>query len=211
MDHLILILELFGTAAFSVSGAMAAIHRKLDLFGVIFCACITALGGGVLRDMLLGILPPKMFTNYLYLAVAGAAALITFLLAKPVIEAEKNSRSIFIAGFIFDTAGLCVFTIIGMNIAISSGYFSNPFFVVFLGMTTGCGGGILRDILLRRIPLVFSKHVYAVASILGGIIYMLLLSLTSVSDTAAIAISMDAIFLIRSLAAYFRWNLPKAV
>ena len=211
MEQFILILELLGTAAFSVSGAMAAIHRRLDLFGVLFCACITALGGGVLRDLLLGLLPPKMFTNYLYLVIAAAAALTTFFAVKRAIQAEKSSRTVFLIGFFFDTVGLCAFTIVGMNIAISCGHRDNPFFVIFLGMTTGCGGGILRDILLRRIPLVFSKHVYAVASILGGIAYMLLLALTGLSDAAAMEISMALIFLIRSLAAYFRWNLPKAV
>ena len=123
MDSIILILEIIGTIAFAVSGSMVSINKRLDIFGVIFCAVVTALGGGVLRDMLLANLPPVMFREYIYVIVALITALATFIIAHVI--GKKYTENIDIidkVDNVFDALGLGVFTVVGINTAISSGY-----------------------------------------------------------------------------------------
>ena len=211
MADIILILELIGTVAFAVSGSVAAITKHLDIFGVFFCGIITALGGGIIRDVLLGCFPPAMFSNYIYLIFAVATSLITFLIAKRLRTSfEDNIKIIDRVNNIFDAVGLGVFTVVGINAAIKAGYEANGFFAVFLGATTGCGGGILRDIIIREIPSVFTKRVYAVASLAGGTLYYILLVVLNVHTAIAVILSMALIFILRLLASVFRWDLPKA-
>ena len=211
MDKIILAFELIGTVSFSISGAICATKKNLDVFGTLFCAIITALGGGVFRDTLLGILPPMMFTNYIYLLVASVVAMLTFItvliINKTKIKFNENASITFL-NHILDAIGLAVFTIVGINIAISKGFANNAFFVIFLGTASGCGGGILRDVVLREIPLIFSKRVYALASVIGGTLYWLLLNFNIVNDASAIILGIVSIFLIRLLAIIFKWNLP---
>ncbi len=211
METVILFFELIGTISFSLSGSLSAISKKLDIFGVLFCGIVTALGGGVFRDIMLGILPPAMFTDYIYAVFASVASIITFIIVKWLKSRELNYAKVLkFFNYLLDAAGLAVFTVVGINIAISRGFADNPFFAVFLGMTTGCGGGIIRDILIREIPVVFTKRIYAVASVVGGIIYCIILHFDICSDTLAMLLSMITIFTIRLLAVIFRWNLPKA-
>ena len=213
MNKIILIFELIGTISFSVSGALCATRKKLDIFGTLFCAIITALGGGVFRDTLLGILPPTMFTDYIYVLVASLVALITFfvvlILNKSKIKLSENTSITFI-NHILDAIGLAVFTIVGINIAISKGFANNAFFVIFLGTASGCGGGILRDVTINDIPLIFSKRIYALASIAGGTLYWVLLNFRICGDTVAMIVGMTLIFIVRLLAIIFKWNLPHA-
>lgn len=211
MDKLVFFLEFVGTCAFSISGAVSGIHKRLDIFGVLFCAIITALGGGVIRDILLANLPPVMFREYIYVIIAVATTLPVFLLArrfKAYFIAHKDLANNIIN--VFDAAGLAVFTVVGMNTAISAGYGSNGFFVIFLGMTSGCGGGIIRDICLTEIPLVFAKRIYAVASIVGGLVYYLMFVTLGVYESVAAVSGMAVIFALRICATVFHWNLPKA-
>ena len=210
MERLIFILELIGTFAFAVSGAAAAIDTRLDIFGVFFCGVITALGGGVFRDILLGKLPPTMFCQYVYLIVALVSSLALFLFARYcrrifVQQAEKLAA----LNNIFDAAGLGVFTVVGISAAITAGFGDNAFFVIFLGVATGCGGGILRDVTLNRVPLILSKRIYAVASLAGGILYYAL-SAAGCAAWLCVLLSISLIFVLRLLAARFRWDLPKA-
>ena len=211
MDKIILAFELIGTVSFSISGAICATKKNLDVFGTLFCAIITALGGGVFRDTLLGILPPMMFTNYIYLLVASVVAMLTLItvliINKTKIKFIENASITFL-NHILDAIGLAVFTIVGINIAISKGFADNAFFVIFLGTASGCGGGILRDVFLREIPLIFSKRVYALASVIGGTLYWLLLNFNIVNDASAIILGIVSIFLIRLFAIIFKWNLP---
>ncbi len=213
MDKIILIFEIIGTVSFSVSGALCAIRKKLDIFGILFCAIITALGGGVFRDTLLGILPPTMFTNYIYLLVAAIVAIITFLavviLNKTNIKISENTTINFL-NHILDAIGLSVFTIVGINIAISKGFADNAFFVIFLGTASGCGGGIFRDVVISEVPLIFSKRIYALASVGGGALYWTLLNFGVCSDTIAMLFGIAFIFVVRLLAIIFKWNLPHA-
>ena len=210
MEDFILILELIGTCAFAISGAVAAIDTRLDIFGVFFCGVITALGGGVFRDILLGNLPPAMFCRYIYLIVALCSSLAVFLFAKYCrrIFVEKAALLASLNN-IFDAAGLGVFTVVGISTAIAAGYGDNDFFVIFLGVATGCGGGILRDITLNHVPLILSKRIYAVASLLGGGLYYVLQA-TACPQWLSVCSSIALIFVLRILAAVFHWDLPKA-
>ncbi len=212
MDTMLLVLELIGTCAFAVSGAVLGITKRFDIFGVIFSGIITALGGGTIRDILLGNLPPAMFRNYIYLIFAVAACLLTFIVAS--ILKNKFSENIVVidkVNNIFDAIGLGVFTIVGMNVAINSGFSDNFFFVVFLGMTTGCGGGILRDVIVSEIPFVLKKRVYAVASIAGGTAYYVMYIMLQQGVVFSSVVGIMLIFALRILASVFKWDLPRAI
>lgn len=212
MDTVLLIFELIGTCAFAISGAVLGITKRFDIFGVIFSGILTALGGGTIRDLLLGNLPPAMFRNYIYLIFAVATCLLTFIIAS--ILKNRFSENIIIidkVNNIFDAIGLGVFTIVGMNVAINNGFSDNFFFVVFLGMTTGCGGGILRDAIIGEVPFVLRKRVYAVASIAGGIVYYLLHITFNQDVVFSAIIGIVLIFVLRILASVFKWDLPKAI
>lgn len=211
MEKIILILEIIGTCAFAVSGAAVAINKHFDIFGVLFCSVITALGGGVMRDILLSSLPPAMFYNYIYVIFAAAASMLTFIIA--MLLKSTFSRHLYIidrVNNIFDAVGLGVFTVVGINTAVMAGYGDNPFFTVFLGMITGCGGGIIRDVTVREVPLVFSKRVYAVASIAGGILHYVLSLKFDINSMLSAVAAIFLIFMIRVFASVFKWDLPKA-
>ena len=202
-------LEIIGTAAFAISGAMIAIDKGADLFGVLFLALITALGGGVIRDLLLGSTPPAMFTNYRFVAVALLSALLLFLLAYnniqryarlyPVMDQVVN---------IFDAAGLAAFTVTGVNLSAAKYGLDMPLLLVMMGMCTGVGGGMLRDVLTNSMPMVLREHIYAVASLSGALLYYILLS-NLVPETAGAIICCVFIFTLRMLATFFNWNLPR--
>ncbi len=212
MDTVILVLEIIGTCAFAISGAVLGITKRFDIFGVIFSAIITALGGGTIRDILLGNLPPAMFRNYIYLIFAVATSVLTFIIAS--ILKNKFSENIVIidkVNNIFDAVGLGVFTVVGMNVAIGNGFGDNFFFVVFLGMTTGCGGGILRDVIVSDVPFVLRKRIYAVASITGGVVYYVLFMLLHCPELISALSGIIIIFALRLLASVFKWDLPKAI
>ena len=203
------VFEYIGVAAFAVCGAMAGIDRGADIFGVLFVAVITALGGGVIRDMMLGHLPPRMFSSFAYIGVAVFFGLAVFLDA--YIRTEKyrqHQAELDSLVNIFDALGLAVFTVTGMDIAIAQCGLENPVLLVLLGMTTGVGGGMVRDVLIDVMPAVLRKRIYAVASMAGGIVYYVLLWLGVAGFLSAI-IAMAVIFALRILATVYKWNLPK--
>lgn len=206
MEKLMFVLELIGAAAFAVSGAMAAIKKKADIFGVIFLAVTTALGGGVIRDVLLGNLPPKMFVSYAYFAVSVVAAVVVF--ADAYVRREKyllHMDRLDAVNNVFDAVGLAVFTISGMNMSMSVS--DNVLLILILGMATGVGGGMLRDVMTNTMPKVLRKRVYAVASLLGGGLYYSL-HVLGVRETIAAVSGMLLIFALRLLATVYKWNLP---
>lgn len=206
MDELIYALEIIGAAAFAVSGAMAALEHDADIFGVIFLAVVTALGGGVIRDLLLGLTPPKMFVSYVYLAVAALAALVVF--ADAYIRREKYRKhrdKLDSINNMFDAVGLAVFTVSGMNTAMQQS--DNVLLILVLGMSTGVGGGMLRDMMINKMPKVLRKRVYAVASLLGGGVYYGLFAI-GVHETIAAVSGMALIIVLRVLATVYKWNLP---
>ncbi len=205
----IYILEIIGTIAFASSGAMVGIRKNMDIFGVLVLGITTAVGGGCIRDLILGIHPPKMFHNFSYVGAAIATSCLLFLL---IYLKKELLESRFIETYeqimnTFDAIGLGIFTITGIRTAMTISDSPNLFLMVFVGVVTGIGGGMLRDIMSGSTPFVFVKHVYACASLTGAALYILLYRL--ISDEAAIIISAGAVIAIRLLAAHYRWNLPR--
>lgn len=206
MDEVLFVLELIGAAAFAVSGAMAAIEKRADIFGVLFLAVTTALGGGVIRDVLIGRIPPVMFVSYWYLLISVAAALAVFIDAYLRSEKYKlHLDKLDAVNNIFDAIGLAVFTVSGMNAAMPVS--DNIILVLFVGMCTGVGGGMLCDVMTNTMPKVLRKRVYAVASLLGGGLYYAMYALGA-NQLASIGCGMLLIFALRLFATIYKWNLP---
>ena len=209
MTEIIKITELIGTIAFALSGALVAISSGLDIFGVAFLSCITAFGGGVLRDIILGIYPPAIFSQLSIFLLAVTVAILTFIVAyifrKRFVLLKTKFEYI---NNIFDAIGLAAFVVIGCETACVHGFLNSGFVVVFCGMITGVGGGIFRDVLIDTTPYVFKKHIYAIAAIFGGCVYYVLRKYLQ-NIPAASLVAMIIIFAIRMLATKYRWSLPK--
>lgn len=207
METVLLVLEIVGTAAFAVSGAFVGVRRDMDVFGVIILGLTTAVGGGIIRDLILGLTPPRTFQNPIYALLAIAASIIVFLIARRG-WTEKTSGPYGTAMLVMDSLGLGAFTVSAIGTALEQNQDYGAFLLIFVGVVTGVGGGVLRDVLSGQTPMIFLKHVYASASIFGAILCVLLMPLTG--DTWAIALGMASVVVIRLLSAYFRWNLPHA-
>ena len=192
-------LELIGTIAFAISGALVAIDKKMDILGVAILGMTTAVGGGIVRDIILGNFPPAAFQNPVHVLVAIAVALIIFF---PFMRSnlKKTGRAV----QVMDSVGLAVFTMIGLRAGFR---YDNFFLAVFVGVLTGVGGGVLRDIFAGDKPQIFTKYFYACAAIIGAIIAGLL---WPVSHIAAMSTGAIIIFALRILAIKFHWNLPHA-
>lgn len=205
------ILEMIGIVAFAIAGAMVAIKKKVDIFGVIVLGCVTALGGGIVRDLLIGINPPKLFSDYRYVLGAVITSVIVFIMAYFLRDEYLKHETLFdyINNF-FDAVGLGVFTVSGANVAINSGFTKNGILVVCLGVVTGVGGGVIRDMMLGQIPFILKKRIYAIASIVGGIVFYLLFT-HEVNAELATIISIVITFTIRVIATVFKLNLPKVI
>lgn len=202
------IMEVLGTVAFAVSGALVAIAGSLDLFGVVFVGCVTAVGGGILRDVLTGVFPPGIFSNTPTLLLAALTALAVFFLSyRKRRSFDDFKRRLEVVNNYFDAVGLAVFTVIGVEKTAEAGYGGHFVFAVCMGLLTGVGGGVLRDIFVDQKPYIFTKHVYAVASLVGAIAYFF--GRIYFVKTLAVLISVAIIMLIRLLATVFRWQLPK--
>jgi uncharacterized membrane protein YeiH len=202
---LLLIFEIIGTISFAVSGAMTAINKKMDIFGVIILGTITAVGGGAIRDLVLGINPPVTFTSPVYAVVAAVTAIVVFIPA--VLKFLHKKKVIYdYVLFIMDSLGLAVFTVIGIQTAVSNTSGFNWFLLLFVGVITGIGGGVLRDIMAGNIPYIFVKHFYASASIIGAAVCIVLWNL--IGQEWAMILGSATVFVLRILAARFRWTLP---
>jgi uncharacterized membrane protein YeiH len=205
------ILEILGTIAFSVSGALAGIRKEMDILGVAIIAIVTATAGGAIRDITLGITPPSVFRNPIYLIVVLITVTIFLLglrlrkINSPLVT--KPIRFLEILINISDAIGLGVFTISGVSVAISSGYGDNVFLVLFVGTITGVGGGILRDVFTMRIPSIFVRHIYALASMIGALIFFILR--TYIYRSLAMVISVVIIVIIRFISHRYKLSLPK--
>ncbi|MBQ4515493.1 MAG: trimeric intracellular cation channel family protein [Clostridia bacterium] len=209
MTEIIKVMEIIGTIAFALSGSLVAISSGLDIFGVVFLACITAFGGGAVRDILLGINPPAIFTDFKIFLIAMVVAVLIFIIAYAFKEKFNLFKTkIEVVNNIFDAIGLSAFVVIGSEVSCLNGFLDNGFIVVFCGMITGVGGGIFRDVLIDTTPYVFKKHVYAMAAIMGGITYFVLRKYTQNIQLASL-LSMLLVFAIRMLATKYRWSLPK--
>lgn len=208
MEQLVFIIEIIGTIAFAVSGAMVAAKKRMDIFGVIVLGVTTAVGGGMCRDILLGITPPAMFTNSVYVTTAVISALIVFFsfYGKERVVA-KYAKQIDTWLNIFDAVGLGIFVVAGVDTALNHGFGELAFLSIFVGTITGIGGGMLRDVLAGQIPVVLHKRVYAVAAILGAGTYYYLGQV--MPNQFAMLIGIAATITLRLLATHYEWNLPR--
>lgn len=199
-------LEMLGTAAFAVSGAMTALQKHMDIFGVAILGVTTAVGGGVIRDILIGSCPPAMLLDPTFALAAVAFSVFVFF---PVVRRgiDVNHRAWDLLLLWADSIGLGVFTVIGVKAAYDASI-STWFASIFLGTITGVGGGLLRDMMASNTPYIFVKHIYACAAIAGAAVCRAMWA--PFGERAAMFTGAVCIFLIRLLSAHYRWSLPKA-
>jgi uncharacterized membrane protein YeiH len=196
----LLVLDLVGVFVFALAGATAAVRKRLDLFGVLVLSCATALSGGILRDLLIGAVPPAAFVDWRYLAAATLAGLITFVWHDPIERLRNPVR-------VFDALGLGLFAVTGTQKALAFGI--QPMMAALLGMLTGIGGGVVRDLLLTRVPVVFQSDIYALAALAGALIVVSGHWMAWPVVPTAIAGALVC-FALRILAMWFNWSLPSA-
>ena len=198
MDDLFLLLvEIVGTVAFAISGIRLAAAKNFDWFGAYVVGLATAIGGGTVRDLLLNATPFWMVNGW-YLAVTGLSLVTVILLKKYLVKLDQTF-------FIFDTVGLALFVVIGIQKTLLFGY---PMWVaIFMGTTTGALGGVLRDIFINVEPLIFRKDVYGTACIAGGVVYW---AIALVSESVILQQSMCAVtvILLRILSVRYNWSIP---
>ena len=197
--ELIYILDILGTFAFAISGALVASDKKFDLFGVIIIAFVTAVGGGMLRDVLIDAHPINWIGDLNYLYTIFIAVVFTFLFKSKIAHLSKTL-------FLFDTIGLSVFTLLGLEKGLT--LHLNPFIALILGMISEVFGVVLRDVLTNKIPLIFEKEIYASACLAGGFSY-LLLSYFNISQNLIFITSAFVIVIIRVIAIKFQLQLPR--
>ena len=207
MDTFLIIIESICVVAFAISGALVAIDKKMDIFGVTILGLTTSIGGGIIRDLILDITPPMSLRHPRIAIIAIVTSLIFFipLIRKKIQEEEKIYNVLM---FITDSLGLGLFTVIGVQTAINNGFADNYFLQVFVGVLSGVGGGVLRDVLAGNRPYIFIKHFYATAALIGAIVCVVLWNI--VGSLIAMLISAFVIFVLRVLAAHYHWELPKA-
>lgn len=193
------LIDILGTIAFAVSGVYAAMEKRLDLFGVIIIAFVTAIGGGTIRDLMIGDLPVSWIRNINYTVIILATTALVIAFRSYIKNFQKTL-------LVFDSIGLGLFTIFGIQKGIAVDL--HPVVCVALGTITACFGGVIRDMLLNNIPIIFHKEIYASACIAGGTIYFILAAM-GVHEDLNDAISIVCTFLIRILAIRYNWQLPR--
>jgi len=193
------IIDILGTFSFAAAGSFAAMEKKLDPFGVLIIAFATAIGGGTIRDILIGELPVAWLTNTTGIFVILVAAAATILFGSYI---KKLNKMLFLC----DAIGLGLFSMIGIQKGIAHGFSAG--ICIMLGTVTGSFGGVLRDVLLNNLPLIFHKEIYAMASIAGGVLFFLLLKF-GIANNLAYSFGIAAVVIIRILAVRFKWSLPK--
>ena len=208
-EIILLIMEWIGTISFATSGSLVAIRHNLDLFGVVTVGTITAVGGGIMRDVIIGNVPPKIFSNTLIIIVAVVTSLVVFLIAYLYRKKfNQLSESIDTVNIFFDALGLAAFSITGVEVACMAALKGNIILVIIMGVITGVGGGVLRDVLVNEKPYILTKHIYAVVSVLGCCIYYLLSVHFGFTVFATLFVLVFTLMM-RLLAAKLRWKLPK--
>ncbi|HEX5456121.1 MAG TPA: trimeric intracellular cation channel family protein [Candidatus Saccharimonadales bacterium] len=199
-QDLLHISDLLGTFAFAISGALVAVRKKMDIFGVIVLATVTATGGGTLRSFLIGDQPVFILKNISYLIVCLLGALLVFYFKEYV---RKRSYSF----LLFDAFGLAVFLSIGTAIGLQHGLGS--WASVLMGMMTAAFGGVIRDVLADEVPLILRKELYAILALAGGLVYVVLYHF-NLPEAYIVIISSGVVFVGRILAIRYDWSLPKS-
>ncbi|NPA36232.1 MAG: trimeric intracellular cation channel family protein [Chlorobi bacterium] len=193
------IFDYIGTMVFAISGTLTAANKRLDFFGATVIGFVTAVGGGTLRDMMLGYTPVAWMRTINYFLVILAGVMITILFSKQVMKLRRTM-------FLFDTIGIAIFTIIGLNKALEFGI--HPALAVIMGITSAVVGGIIRDTLTNEVPLIFKKEIYATACIAGALIYLMLHYL-NISEVFVQSLTILSIITIRILAVRYNISLPR--
>ena len=207
MDAFAFLLEMIGTVAFAISGAMTGIKKRMDILGVMILGLVTAVGGGIIRDLVLGITPPTTFRHSIYAVVAVLTSVVIFFpfIRKLLFRTHKLYDAVL---FLMDSLGLAIFTVMGIFTAYEQSSEYGLFLLLFVGVITGVGGGVMRDILAGNTPYIFIKHIYACASLAGATVCALLWR--PLGSFYAMIGGAAAVFVLRVLAAHFKWNLPRA-
>lgn len=197
MPSFVQVLDFIGTFAFAISGIRLASAKRFDWFGAYVVGLVTAIGGGTLRDVLLDV-PPAWMQDSFYVICTAFAMLFVILFSKHLIHLNNTF-------FIFDTIGLALFTVVGVERSIAAGY---PFWVaIIMGSMTGAAGGVIRDVFINEIPLIFRKEIYAMACVVGGIAYWIC-ALAGVESYISQIVSGSTVFLTRVLAVKYHITLP---
>lgn len=191
-------IDIVGTMVFAISGALAGRDKKLDFFGIAAVGFITAIGGGTMRDVLLGSTPVGWMNDLIYLIMIGSGVLISLLFGKTVLKLRRTF-------FMFDTVGIAVFTVLGLQKALNLGV--HPVIAIMMGMVSAVFGGVIRDIVCNEIPLIFRKEIYALVCLIGGILFTIL-DVSGISQITNISITCTFIVIFRIMAVKFQWKLP---
>jgi len=191
-------LDILGTIAFAISGVLVAIHKKMDLFGILIIAFVTAIGGGTLRDVLIGQTPVGWMKdmNFTYVILGSAVFAVVF---------RRKINYLRTSLFLFDTIGIGLYTVVGIEKGINAEL--HPIICIALGTMSACFGGVIRDILCNEVPVIFRKEIYATACILGGVSYFLLRKLP-IDPNIVFAIAGCIVIVVRLLAVKFKISLP---
>ena len=209
VENILFAIEIIGTVAFAITGVITALEKKFDIFGAIVLGTVAAVGGGIVRDLILGYTPPMAFRKSVYAITAVITSLAVFVIAYFFGKKIKKHYDVYSQVInIFDSIGLSVFVVGGVNSAISCGFGENMFLSIFVATLTGVGGGVMRDIMAGKVPKILRKRIYALAAIIGAIIYYVLFYYQLCSATLAIILGAGSVLIIRILATIFHWNLP---
>ena len=201
-------MEIVGTIAFASSGAMLAMQKNMDLFGICVLGVVTSVGGGVIRDLILGYTPPNMFRMPVYTIVALVVSILLFVLLYMRQNLLQGKIAVVYDKIMtfFDAIGLGIFTVVGVNTARSLGYDQN-FLLILVGVLTGVGGGLLRDVMAQEKPYILTKHIYACASIAGALVCVY--SGSRIGNLVSMTAGAAVVIVVRLLAMHYRWNLPR--
>ncbi len=196
IDYLFVI-DILGVIAFAISGVLTAMKKRMDPFGILIIAFVTAIGGGTLRDLLIDV-PVAWLRNIVYVYVIISTTILAIIFRNKLVYLRRSL-------FFFDTLGISLYTLIGIEKALAVGF--SPPICIAIGTMTACFGGVIRDILANDIPVIFHKEIYATACILGGVVYFILRA-TSLPNSLVFIITGVVVFSVRSLAVYFDFQLP---
>ena len=196
---IIYFIDIIGTFAFAISGALVAIKKNFDVFGVVIIAFVTAVGGGMLRDILIDANPINWIGDINYIYTILTAVVFTFLFRSRIAPLRRTM-------FLFDTIGISVFTLLGLQKGIN--FNLHPLFALVMGMVSAVFGGVLRDVLAQKVPLIFKKEIYASACLSGGVVY-LFLRYAAVQENISFIISAFVIILVRTCSVVYKFELPK--
>ena len=192
------VIDILGTIAFAISGALVAMNKRMDPFGVLIIAFVTAVGGGTLRDVMIGIEPVSWMRNMTFVYVIISSAFFAVLFRKRINYLRKSL-------FLFDTIGISLYTVVGIETGLIAGL--HPLICIAMGTMTACFGGVLRDILCNEIPVIFRKEIYATACILGGITYFLLLQFFEDRNILFVIVGV-VVITVRLIAVRYKISLP---